>query len=109
MACDALEFGAYDANVLRALRHRYARDALHRAHIGEVVGHAGYVVHSVGERNDLYISPALGQLLRAAVQVAEYGLRVHNDFAVEGYAQSENAVRAGMLRPQVDGNGLSSD
>ena len=43
------------------------------------------------------------------MQVAEDGLDVKDNLAVEGNADSEHAVSTGVLRPQVDGNRLGAN
>ena len=73
----------------------------HRTDIGKVVGHTCSVVHAVCESYNLHIGATFGELFRAAMQVAEHRLDVHDNFAIEGNAQPEDPVRAGVLWAQV--------
>ena len=68
----------------------------------QVAGHRREVVHAVGERDVLRVRPLLGQLLHRAVEVAHDHLRVDDPLAVQRQAQAEDAVRARVLRPDVD-------
>ena len=101
MAGDALELGAYHPQVHRVLRDLDPGQLLDGPDVCQVVGHAGHVVEPVGKGDDLYVRARLRQLLGAPVEVAEDGLDVDHDLAVEGDPQAEHAVGAGMLRSQV--------
>ena len=97
MACDALQLGADDADVLSAQGDFDASELFDRAHVCQIVRHAGYVVHAVGEGYYLYVCAPLGELFGAAMQISEYGLDIDDYFTVECDAQPEHPVRAGML------------
>src|SRR6185436_8262205 len=68
---DALQLADEYAQVLRALRDVYLPDVFSGADVGELARHRGDVVGLRGDRRVLHVGERLGQLLVAAVQVAD--------------------------------------
>ena len=75
----------------------------------EVHVHRGQVVHPVGVRNPLDGREVLAALLGAAMQVADVGFAVVDDFAVGLEEQPKDTVGRGMLRPHVDEHLVGAD
>jgi len=107
VVADAHELSHDHAQVFCSLGDGDLRQLLHRDDIGHVVGHRGDVVQPVGEGDVLGIGAAFCQLLYAAVQVSEDGLKVNDHLAVQGDPHAEHPVGGGVLRPHVDDEGLS--
>ena len=76
--------------------------------VGDVVGERGEVVQAVRVRDELVIRHVLGDLLVAAVQVADDRVALHDLIAVELEAQAEHAVRGRVGRTHVQGHVLSA-
>ena len=93
------DFGAVGRRLVARAR---AHQLLDRQRIAEVVAHAGNVVEAVGERHVVVPGVALADLLVIAVQIAHHRLKLVNRLAVERHDHAEHAVRAGVMRPQVD-------
>ena len=78
-------------------------------HEGQAVGLRAEVIHALDERDHLLPLLLLGGLLDAGVQIAD-GRRHRDDgFAIELEHQPQHAVRAGVLRPHVDGHRLGAN
>ncbi len=75
-------------------------------HVGQVVLHPGQVVDPVGVGDELVPVLAFADLLGAAVVVADIGLHIDDLFAVELEHAADNAVGAGVLRAEVEDQGL---
>ncbi len=101
VAGDALQLRRQHAQVHAALGDFDAGELLDGHHVRLVVDHGGGVVEPVRQRHDLRVRALLGQLLRAAVQVAEDGLHVRDDLAVQRHPQPEHAVGARVLGAKV--------
>ena len=97
------------ADVAHALRHLEAEQLLDRQAERHAVGLRAQVVHPLDERDDLLPLLLLGGLLDAGVQVADGRRRRQHRFAVELEHQPQHAVRAGVLRPHVDGHRLGAN
>ena len=67
------------------------------------------VVHPLDERDDLLPLLLLGGLLDAGVQEPDRRVGRDDGLAVELEHQPQHAVRAGVLRPHVDGHRLGAD
>ena len=75
---------------------------LHGHRPAEVHVHAGQVVHPVGVGDPLARRHVLADLLGASVQIADVRLGHRHDLAVGAQHQTQDPVRAGVLRPHVD-------
>src|SRR5690349_23185849 len=75
----------------------------------DVVRHGRQVIGPVGERNDLVVMAVLAELFEAGVQVADVRDHTHHGFAIELHHQPEDAVRGGMLGPDVDEHMLARE
>jgi len=109
MAGDARQFRRHDAQMLGALGHFLPHHFLDRGHIGVVAAHRGQVVEAVGVDHPLLVVDALGDLLGAAVQVAQHRRHLVDDLAVGLQQQAQHAVRRGMLRAHVELEQLALD
>ena len=98
---DALQLAQEGADVARPRRHHQAHQLLHRPHVGEVVGGRGHVIHAVGVGDVLEERVQLEELLRAAVEVADDRIAVHDPLAVHLELQPQHAVGRGMLGAEV--------
>ena len=86
-----------------------AEQLLDRQAERHAVGLRAQVVHPLDERDDLLPLLLLGRLLDAGVQVADGRRRRQDGLAVELEHQPQHAVRAGVLRPHVDGHRFGAD
>ena len=102
VAGDAHELAGDDADELRPPRDLDAGELLDRHDVGPLAVDAGEVLGAVDDRDVLEVGALLGQLLLAAVQVADDRDDVLDELAVEGDDEAQHAVRAGVLRPHVD-------
>ena len=75
------QLGHQHADVLRPLRRLDVEELLDRQREGEVVGGRAEIVQPVGQREDLGVGEALGQLLGAAVQIADVRIDALDDLA----------------------------
>ena len=104
-----MQLGGQCPQVLGPLGHLNAQECFNRQAVGLVVDHGRYVVQTVGQGDDLDVVALLGQLLRAPVEVAEYGLNLQDILTVKGHAQAEHPVGAGVLRPDIYGHWFGFD
>ena len=102
VAGDAVELADDDADELRAPRGPYAGQLLDRHDVAPLAVHAGDVLGAVRVRDVLEVGALLGDLLVAAVQVADHRDDVLDELAVQGDHEAQHAVRAGVLRAHVD-------
>ena len=109
MAVDALQLGEQHANPLHAIGHLEAEQLLDREAVRVGVGLRAQVIHALDERNDLLKFLLLRRLLDAGVQIADGRRRRHDGLAIELEHQPEHAMRAGVLRPHVDGHRFGAD
>jgi hypothetical protein len=93
-----------DADVVNPLRHRETEQLLDGQHVRQAVRLCAEVVHPLDEGHHLLPLLLLGRLLDAGVQVADRRHHRLDEFAIELQHQTEHAVRAGVLRPHVDGH-----
>ena len=103
VAGDPAQLGDDDADVLGALRHFEAGQALDRQGVRPVGGHRREVVHPVGQDGALDVGAGLAELLGGAVEVAHDRLDADDGLAVELHDEAEHPVGAGVLRPHVEG------
>ena len=99
---DAVQLAMDHAQVLRALGHRLVEQLLHAHAEGERVEVVRQVVHALDERDHLPVRLVLAVLLDAGVDVADEGLELAHDLALERHQQPQHAVRGGMVRTEVD-------
>jgi hypothetical protein len=97
-----VQLGEERARPHRAGGDLHAEHALHGEDHAELVGERGQPVVTVGEHDDLTVVTGLEQLLRAAVHVADHGLRADDAFAVQDEPQPQHAVRGRVLGPDVE-------
>ena len=91
----------HDPDELGPVRHLDVGQGLHRQQVRQVVGHPGQVVHPVGVGDELVPGLALADLLHAPVVVADVGVQVDDLFPVQGHDEADEAVGAGVVRPDV--------
>jgi hypothetical protein len=101
--CAPSQLREHHADVLRALGHVDAEQALDGQAVGMLVGHHRHVVEAVHVRQALDIRLALGEFLGGAVQETDVRVGSLDDFAVQLEHESENAVGRRMLRAKVQG------
>ncbi len=96
------QLGHDHAPVLGALRSLDAAQLLDREGAAEVVHRGGDVVGAVRPGDDLGVAVGLAQLLGATVQVADHGVAVGDDLAVQLEDNAHHPVGARVLRPHVE-------
>ena len=79
-------------------------ELLDRDGVGHVVGERGEVVQPVRVGHELVVGHVLGDLLVAAVQVAEHRVALGQDLAVEFHLEAEHAVGGRVRRPHREGH-----
>ena len=84
------------------VRNGDAAEPFHGVDVGQVVLHPGQVVDAVGIGDELIPLLALGDFFRAAVVVADVEVDIDDLLAVQLENAADDAVGAGMLRPQVE-------
>ena len=109
MAVDALQLGDQQPDALHPLGHLDAEQLLDRQAERHAVGLRAQVVHPLDERDDLLPLLLLRGLLDAGVQVADGRRRRQHGLAIELQHQPQHAVRAGVLRPHVDGHRFGAE
>jgi len=99
----ARQLGADHADILAARRQLplQAQQFLDRQRVGDVVGHRRQVIQPVRVGNELGVGAILGDLLVAAVQVADLGPHPGNPLAVQFDHQAQHPVRGRVRRPHV--------
>ena len=102
VAGDAAQLGQDDANVLRARRRFHVQQLLDRFAVAQPVGDRGDVIHAVDVGIEHGVGAVLGNLLHAAVQVADDALGAQNLLAVQLQDDAQHAVRGRVLRPHVE-------
>ena len=102
VAGDAVELGQDDADVLGALRRHEAGQLLDGLHVAQLGVELRQVLGAVLVADGLAVVHVLGQLLAAAVHVADVRDEVLDLFAVDGEHHAEDAVGRRVLRPDVD-------
>jgi hypothetical protein len=109
VAVDALQLGEQHADPLHAIGHLEAEQFFDREAIRVRVGLRAQVVHALDERNDLLELLLLRRLLDARVQIADRRRRRDDGLSIELEHQAQHAMRAGVLRPHVDGHCFATD
>ena len=102
VAGEPRQLGHQHADVLRPLRRLDVEELLDRQREGEVVGGRAEIVEPVGQREDLGVGEALGQLLGAAVEIADVGIDAGDVLGLHLEHEPQDAVGAGVLRAEVE-------
>ena len=97
------------ADVADAFGHLDAEQPLDRQAERHAVGLRAQVIHPLDERDHLLPLLLFGGFLDARVQVADRRRRREHGLAIELEHQPQHAVRAGVLRPHVDGHHFGLD
>ena len=101
MADDAEQLDHHHANHLRALRHFDAEQRFDGQAIGQVVRDAAQVVDAVGIGQVSIVGLAFGDFFLAAVVITDVDVHVVDGLAVEPHRDLDHAVRAGMVRADL--------
>ncbi len=104
MARQPLQLGEQHADVLHALRHLEAKQLLDAQDVAEAVRLRGEVVHPLDERDHLLPLLLFRGLLDPGVQVPDRRPGRLDGLAIELQHEAQHAMRAGVLRPHVDGH-----
>ena len=96
------QLGEDGPDVLRTGRGVHAHQVLGRVDERHFVGEARQPVDAVDQRGDLRVRPELGELLVAAMHVADHRVGGDHALAVEAHHQTERAVGRRMLRSEVE-------
>ncbi len=99
---DAVQLHVDHAQRLRARRHLDVEQTLDAHREDRRVEVVREVVHPLDERDDLPVLLVLARLLDAGVDVADDRHHVAHDLALERAEQAQDAVRGGVVRPDVD-------
>ena len=91
----------HHADHLGTRRNRDPGQFLHGREVSEIVHHAAQIIHAIGVRNIGMPGLALAHLLRAAVMESDLGHGIDDLLAVELNHNPQDAVRARMLRAEV--------
>ncbi len=100
------ELAADDTDRAAAFGHLEVEQLLDREHDADVRRQRREVVHPVGVGDELQVGAVLGDLLHAAVQVAEVRHALTDALAVELQHQPQHAVGRRVRRPHVDGHDI---
>ena len=102
VAGDAVELGHDDADELGAAGGLDAGELLDGADVAPLAVHAGDVLGAIGDRDVLVVGALFGELLFAAMQVADHRDDVFDELTVERDDETQHAVGRGMLGAHVD-------
>ena len=102
VAGDAVQLREDDADGLRARRRFHVQQLLDRQAVAQAVGDRRHVVHAVHVGIELRVGAVLGDLLHAAMQVADDALGAQHLLAVELEDDAQHAVRGRVLRAHVE-------
>ncbi len=102
VAGDAAQLSQNDANVLRPRRGLHVEQFLDGFAVTQSVGDRGDVIHAVHVGIEHRVGAVLGNLLYAAMQVANDALGAQNFLAVQLQDDAQHAVRGRVLRPHVE-------
>ena len=70
---------------------------------------SGEIIQAIGVGDELRVGTGLPDLLDSPVQIANDGATADHHLAFDGQLQPQHAVRAGMLRPHVQGDLLGCE
>ena len=99
---DTLQLVHDRADVLHALGHLHPQPLLDTPAERMAVLRRPEVVEAVGKRQRLGVGQAFAHLLDAAVDVTAMHVELADDLAFERHAETQHAVRGGVLRADVD-------
>ena len=99
---DARQLGEHRADVERARRRLDAHQQLGARDERHLVRERRQPVDAVDQRGDLRVGAELGELLVAAVHVADHRVGRDHALAVEPHDEPQRAVRRRVLRPEVE-------
>ncbi len=102
MGVQTLQLRGNDADVLAALRHLGAVDGLHAHGVGEGVGVGADAAHALHQHQGLDGVALGGELLNAAVVVADEAFRVLDDLALGVELGVDRLLQCGMVRSDGD-------
>src|SRR5215813_7660496 len=102
VAGQSKELRHHDANHLHAVWDFDPGELLYRQDIGQVVHHSAEVIHAVGVGKVGVPRLALAHLFGPAMVIADVRHDVHYLFAAELEREAQHAMRARMLRPQIE-------
>ncbi len=103
---DARQLREQHADVLRALGDFDADQLFGGQAEAQVVRERREIVDAVGERDALRIGLRFAGFFDAGVQVADFGLGLEDDFAIELQHHAQHAVRRRVLRPHIEDHRL---
>ena len=101
MVGDAVELEHQHADVAGALGHRHVGQALWGVDHDRFVKHAGRVIHAADVGHEHHVRAVLGDLLHAAVEVADDRLAIHHVLTVQGDHKPQHPVHRGVVGPEV--------
>jgi hypothetical protein len=103
---EAGQFGEQHAHPLSLVGDGQFEELFDGQTVTEVVVHRAEVVDAIGEGNDLLVELGFAGFFDAGVQVADFGIKADDDFAIDLEHQAQDAVRRWMLRTHVEDHGL---
>ncbi|OQA95061.1 MAG: hypothetical protein BWY25_02581 [Chloroflexi bacterium ADurb.Bin222] len=99
---DARQFGHDDAEVLRPFGDFPAKQFFQRQAVSQAVCHPVDIIQAIREGEVLQPGVALADLLVIAMQISKNRLEVLYRLPVEPRHHTKDAVRAGMVRAEID-------
>src|ERR1035441_6869478 len=102
VAGDAVQFGEDDADALRARRRFHVEHFLHGQAVAQSVGDGRDVVHAVHVGIELRVGAVLGNLLHAAMEIADDAFGSQDLLAIQFENYAQPPVRGGVLRAHVE-------
>ena len=108
MRRDPLELGRDHTQILGPPGHVDLPDCLGGPDVGELARHRRHVVCFRRDRRVLRVGQRFGQLLVAAVQVADHRVDADDGLAFERKDRAEHPVGRRVLRPHVHGEPLAT-
>jgi len=102
VAGDAVQLREDHADRLRARRRFHVEQFLHGQAVAQSVGDGRHVVHAIHVGVELRVGAVLGNLLHAAMQIADDALGSQDLLAIQLENYAQHPVRGGMLRAHVE-------
>ena len=102
VAVQARQLRQHHAHPLRLRRNFQAQQLLRRQAIAQVIRERRQIIHAVGQGDRLLVILDLELFLDPGVQIADIGLALDDDFAVQLHQQAQHAVRGRVLRAHVE-------
>ena len=100
------DLGIEHADILRARRHRHAEQLLDRERESVLLIHRRDVIEPVEIGHRLHIGLVLDEFFGAPMQQSDMRIDALDDLAVELQHQTQHAMGRGMLRPEIDREGV---